>query len=98
MKIKKYNRTTYFALAIGLILFIIGILRYFFSPTAAAINLRTQLPTVLDGSITLILGVGGIMIGIYRLVYREKIINKHSEWEKKQEKKKEKSNRLRGIR
>lgn len=98
MNIKKYNKTTYLSLGIGFVLFLIGIVKYFFTPTDTAINLRTLLPTVSDGSLPLIVGVGGLIIGVYRLVYREKIIKKHSEWKKKQEKKDEKKNRLTGIR
>ena len=89
---------TYFALTIGFILFLIGLVKYFFVPTVATVNLRTLLPTVSDGSIILFLGIGGLAAGVYRLIYREKIIRKHSEWVKKQEKKEEKQNRLTGIR
>jgi hypothetical protein len=96
--IKKYNRTSYIILTIAFVLFLIGLIRYFVGSSEAAMNLATRLPTVRDGSMTFILGAGGIAVGIYRLTYKKKIIKKHTEWEKKQEKKTEKKNRLTGIR
>ena len=98
MKIEKYNKRTYLILIIGIVLVFIGVVRYFYAPTYASTNLKTQLPTVADGSIVLILGIGSVLSSVYRLVCVKKILEKDKGVSEKEKKRIDKQNRLTGIR
>lgn len=60
-------------LAVGMILLVYGFIRYLFFAPNTGINLLTLQPTMIDGSISLILGIGFIIGGLYSLNYRQKL-------------------------
>jgi tellurite resistance protein TehA-like permease len=97
VNVKDYYRYTIIYLIIGVILFTIGIIKYFFLVPYLTYNLRTLLPTISDGSLFLLLGLGFIVISFYRIKNKKKIINNELEWQKKNKKKEEKRERKYGI-
>ena len=97
MDTKRYYLLTYIFLIAGIILFFAGIIKYFFRTPYSTYNLKTLLPTISDGSLMLITGAGAILVGIYRMVYKRKIIQNELELERKKKKKDEKRERKYGI-
>ena len=62
-------------LILGIVLLVIGILRYVFTVPDTGINLITQLPTVINGTIEIVLGTG-LLIGWYlTLRNKQKLID-----------------------
>lgn len=64
----RIKRKALIILIIGIILTSYGIIRYFFLNPEYGVNLLTQLPTMIDGSISLITGILLLFSGIHLMI------------------------------
>ncbi len=72
-RFKKFNMTSWFLMIGGLALFILGVYRKLYYPAEPGYNIGTQQPLMIDGTMRMIVGFGLLIIGLYRLVYRNKV-------------------------
>jgi hypothetical protein len=80
-KYKYFNRASWKFFILGAFFFVVGIYAFFFKEPNVAINLKTQQPYVANGTILLILGLGFISIGLYRIIFKAKVFKNEIEIE-----------------
>ncbi len=69
---KDFNRFSWFILIGGFLAFILGLLKMFFSEPSIGINLKTQQPVIISGSILILVGIVFFVIGLYRVINKTK--------------------------
>jgi uncharacterized membrane protein YiaA len=79
LKYKEFIRLSWLFLTGGFIIFLIGIIRFVFFSPGLGINIKTQQPVVLNGSLLIILGLGFFLIGVYRVTNKNKAFQKEKE-------------------
>lgn len=94
IKYKEFIRLTWLFIIGGFISFALGLTKFLFMSPRIGINLKTQHPVVLDGSLMIILGLIFFFLGIYRIKNKKKAFldeliteNKIKEIEEKKRKK-----------
>jgi hypothetical protein len=89
-KYKNFILYSWLFLVLGVLLFGLGIVKYAFGQPEVGVNLSKLQPTISNGSILLILGLGFFFIGLYRLLTSAKSFNTLLEIEKIEQIKKSK--------
>lgn len=74
--VKRIRRKSLIFLAIGIPLLTFGLVRYLFFKPELGINLMTELPTIIDGSIPLVFGLLFILGGIHTYMNIGKLARK----------------------
>ena len=81
-RFEDFNFKSWLITILGGIIFFGGILIYFFTSPRLGMSLRYLQPKMLDGSLILILGLGLLIFGIYRLKNAKKIFQDKIDFEK----------------
>lgn len=71
-KFKDFNFTSWKIFILGALSLAAGIYAYFFNKPYAGVNIKTQQPVISNGSILLVLGLGLLLIGLYRIIFKKK--------------------------
>lgn len=98
MNFKHFNTWSIAILLVGLIFLTHSIVTLIYSEPVKVVFRNNSLwpfqKSMADFSITFVLGIGFFSIGIYRLIYKNKIISKHTKWEKELKEKEKKKRRF----
>ena len=82
VKYREFVRLSWLLLIGGFILFSLGLTKFLFFSPGFGINLKTQQPVVLNGSLMIILGLVFFLGGIYRIRHKNKAFQNELKVEK----------------